>query len=114
MGPSFRSAGPGLPVTRNGARSVVQGSQQNDRMPRTDEDTRAGRTAMSARSGGRLLILAGVLLCVGVPARAEEPAWTRAADTKAPMTPAEARAFMKRLTEYVLKHHLRRDESAPQ
>lgn len=42
---------------------------------------------------------------------AAEPDWTRAAEQKPPMTVAETKAFMKRLAEYAVANHLRKDES---
>ena len=62
----------------------------------------------------RQLVLGLALMIMVRAARADEPAWTKAADTKKPMTAAEAKAFIRRLTQYVLDHHLRRDESSAQ
>src|SRR5690348_4504268 len=48
------------------------------------------------------------------PARSDEPAWATAADRKPAMTAVETRAFMKRLADYVVAHHLKKDEQSPQ
>lgn len=62
-----------------------------------------------------------LLLCLGLPASwaaaqdaTPAPAWTRAADDKPAMTADETAAFMKRLAEYVVAHHLKRDADSPQ
>lgn len=44
----------------------------------------------------------------------DDPAWTKAAEQKRPMTVAETKSFMKRLAEYVIEHHLKKDERSPQ
>lgn len=46
----------------------------------------------------------------GVP----EPRWPEAYKTARPMTADEARAFMKRLAEYVVENHMKRDETSEQ
>lgn len=41
-------------------------------------------------------------------------AWAAAAAKKPPMTAEETRAFMRKLTQFVLDHHLKRDDASPQ
>ena len=58
-----------------------------------------------------------VSLAAPVIAADPKPAWEQAvadAAAKPPMTAAEARAFMRRLTEYVAAHHLKTDPNSPQ
>jgi hypothetical protein len=45
---------------------------------------------------------------------AKSSAWARAAVARPPMTVAETREFMKRLAEFVLRNHLKKDENSPQ
>ena len=58
--------------------------------------------------------VAGLLLLIPAVAPAAEPDWTPTADRKPPMTVAEARSFIRRLTQYVVDHHLNKDEQSPQ
>ena len=51
------------------------------------------------------------VLALQFAAGAAEPAWTRACLEKPPMNADETRAFMKRLADYVVAHHLKRDDS---
>jgi hypothetical protein len=53
------------------------------------------------------------MLLLASPLLAEEPAWTNA-ERRQPMTADESKAFMRRLTQYVLDHHLRKDEASAQ
>ena len=69
-----------------------------------------------------VLFLAAMASCAAFPPRftdhgstwAAEPNWARAAEAKPPMTAPEARAFMKRLADYVVANHLKTDERSPQ
>src|SRR5258708_3567261 len=64
-----------------------------------------------------LLRIAIAICALSVSAFAVEKdrgAWVEEAAKKAPMTVEETRAFMKRLTQYVLEHHLKRDEASAQ
>lgn len=65
----------------------------------------------------KILPLLLAALALAVSARAADPdrgAWVAAAAAKPPMTAEETRAFMKRLAQYVLDHHMKRDEASPQ
>ncbi|QIF04972.1 hypothetical protein [Roseimicrobium sp. ORNL1] len=56
--------------------------------------------------------LAAVYLATTLYAQTSaEPAWTRAADERGPMTADEARAFMKRLAQHAVEHHMKKADS---
>src|SRR5689334_13032926 len=54
------------------------------------------------------------LSCALLAADPDRGEWVAKAAARPPMTAEETRAFMKRLTEYVLNNHLKRDEKSPQ
>jgi len=60
------------------------------------------------------ILIASALSCPLLAADLDRGPWVEKAAAKPPMTADETRAFMKRLAEYVLKHHLKRDEHSPQ
>lgn len=55
-----------------------------------------------------------ILIATVQSVHADEPAWTRAADRKPAMTVDEAKAFIRRLAEHVVEHHLKKDANSPQ
>src|SRR4051794_38664044 len=62
----------------------------------------------------RAFLFTALLLSVASAADLDRGPWSNAADTKPPMTAAETRAFIKRLTDYVMENHLKRAEASPQ
>jgi hypothetical protein len=55
-----------------------------------------------------------IVMSTVVTSIAEEPAWTTAADRRPAMTAEETVGFMKRLTRYVVEHHLKTDPQSAQ
>jgi hypothetical protein len=61
-----------------------------------------------------LLLLSALTLSAALAVDADRGEWVGKAAARAPMTVEETKAFMKRLAQYVLEHHLKRDEKSAQ
>lgn len=61
-------------------------------------------------------VASALTACLAICAclRAEEPAWTKAAEVQGPMSAEEARGFMKTLAQHAVAHHMKKAEGAPQ
>ena len=49
-----------------------------------------------------------------LPAQQPEPAWIHAAEKRGAMSADETKAFMKRLAQHAVEHHMKKAEGSPQ
>jgi hypothetical protein len=61
----------------------------------------------------RLILFALLALSLSVLAQTE-PAWTRAADERGPMSTDEAKTFMMQLAKHAVEHHMKKAADSPQ
>ena len=61
-----------------------------------------------------LILLFAAIAVATLSAQQPEPAWTHAADKRGAMSADETRAFMKRLAQHAVEHHMKKAEGSPQ
>ena len=60
------------------------------------------------------LFLIVTLAVSSLAAQSPAPAWVKAADTQGAMSSDEAKAFMKKLAQHAVEHHMKKAEGSPQ